>query len=202
ASDNGLSPLDVAMQVAIPEFDGRLMTVPFSFKETQGAGGTPDGVARYVADPERAARVARIAVRQARLRSTPNRDKRVAVVLSNYPTKHSRIGNAVGLDTPASAVRLLDELTAAGYDTGDWADRGWDGDRLIHELIASGGFDTEFLTDEQLARNPSRVPAETYAQWFARLPEDLRAAITDAWGPPPGELYVHDGDLAFATLQL
>src|SRR5690606_9556973 len=73
ARATGLPPLAVAMQVAIPESDGRLMTVPFSFKETQGAGGTPAAVARYVADPERAARVARIAVRQARLRSTPSR---------------------------------------------------------------------------------------------------------------------------------
>src|SRR5690606_32839090 len=74
ASDNGLSPLDAAMQVAIPEFDGRLISVPFSFKETS------DGVATYVADPERAARVAGTAVRQARLRRLPNADKRVAIV--------------------------------------------------------------------------------------------------------------------------
>ena len=194
---DGLSPLDATMQVAIPEFDGRLISVPFSFKEADGAG-----VARYVADPERAGRVAGIATRLARLRHTPDADKRVAVVLSNYPTKHSRVGNAVGLDTPASAVRLLDALTAAGYDTGDWPQRGWDGDALIHALIAAGGFDSEFLTGEQLERNPARVPADRYAAWFARLPADLRDAVTRTWGPPPGELYVHDGDLAFATLEL
>ncbi|MGV9569832.1 cobaltochelatase subunit CobN, partial [Streptomyces nigra] len=65
-SDAALSPMDAAMQVAIPEFDGRLVTVPFSFKE-QG----PDDVPVYVADPERAARVAGIAVRHARLRHKP-----------------------------------------------------------------------------------------------------------------------------------
>src|SRR5918995_1244460 len=32
-SDAGLSPLDTAWQVAIPEFDGRIVSVPFSFKE-------------------------------------------------------------------------------------------------------------------------------------------------------------------------
>ena len=58
ARDAALTPMDAAMQVAIPEFDGRLITVPFSFKET-GA----DGIPVYVADPERAARVAGIAVR-------------------------------------------------------------------------------------------------------------------------------------------
>src|SRR5439155_3195179 len=85
ASDAALSPMDAAMQVAIPEFDGRLVTVPFSFKE-EGDGGVPV----YVADPERAARVAGIAVRHARLRHVPVADRRLAVVLSSYPTKHAR----------------------------------------------------------------------------------------------------------------
>ena len=66
-SDEGLSPLDVATQVAVPEFDGRLITVPFSFKEFDA-----DGLTVYVPDPERAARVAGIAVRHARLRHIPN----------------------------------------------------------------------------------------------------------------------------------
>ncbi|MEK8169162.1 cobaltochelatase subunit CobN [Streptomyces sp. M19] len=96
----GLSPLDAATQVAVPEFDGRLITVPFSFKEID-----EDGLPVYVADPERAARVAGIAVRHARLRHIPAADKRLALVLSAYPTKHARIGNAVGLDTPPAPSR-------------------------------------------------------------------------------------------------
>ena len=125
ASDGGLSPLDAAMQVAIPEFDGRIVGVPFSFKEPlEEAGGRTarhgaDQVMIYQADPERAARLATIATRLARLRRVPNRDKRVAIMLSNYPTKHARVGNAVGLDTPASAVRLLAAMRDAGYQVGD-----------------------------------------------------------------------------------
>ena len=111
ANDDGLSPLDAATQVAIPEFDGRIITVPFSFKEIDA-----DGLPLYVADPERAARVAGIAVRHARLRHIPAADKRIALMLSAYPTKHARIGNAVGLDTPASAVALLRAMGEAGYD--------------------------------------------------------------------------------------
>src|SRR5207302_3077077 len=83
ASNAALAPIDAAMQVAIPEFDGRLITVPFSFKE-QG----PDGIPRYAADPERSARLAGIAVRPARLARTPNAAKRVAIILSSHPTKH------------------------------------------------------------------------------------------------------------------
>ncbi len=91
ANDDGMSPLDVATQVAVPEFDGRIITVPFSFKEVDD-----DGLIAYVADPERCARVAGLAVRHARLRHIAAADKKVALIFSAYPTKHARIGNAVG----------------------------------------------------------------------------------------------------------
>ena len=194
-SDAGLSPLDAAMQVAVPEFDGRLITVPFSFKEDG-----PDGVPVYVADPERSQRIAGLATAYARLRSVPNADKRLALVLSSYPTKHSRVGNAVGLDTPASAVALLQALDAAGYDLGP--DVPTDGDALIHALIAAGGHDVEWLTEEQLRAAPARVPLATYQRWFAQLPQELRERVTEAWGPPPGSLYVDGAEIVLASLRL
>lgn len=194
-SDAGLSPLDAAMQVAIPEFDGRIVTVPFSFKRIDA-----DGLSVYAADPERAARVAGIAVRHARLRYVPNADKRVAVVLSSYPTKHSRVGNAVGLDTPVSAVRLLAALAEAGYHLGD-APPPDDGDALIHALIAAGGHDVEWLTPEQLAAAEARVPGETYRRWFDQVPAELRERMREHWGEPPGELYTDGGDLVLAGLR-
>ncbi|WP_040867139.1 cobaltochelatase subunit CobN [Nocardia exalbida] len=205
ANDDGLSPLDVATQVAVPEFDGRIITVPFSFKEFDA-----DGLSTYVPDPERAARVAGIATRYARLRHIPAARKRIAVMLSAYPTKHARIGNAVGLDTPASAIRLLTEMRAAGYDLGAPGEVPGlderDGDALIHALIAAGGQDPDWLTAEQLEGNPIRIGAATYAAWFDTLPGDLREAVVEAWGPPPGELYVDrssdpGGEIVIAALR-
>lgn len=203
-NDEGLSPLDAAGQVAVPEFDGRLITVPFSFKEID-----EDGLPAYVADEERAARVAGIAVRHARLRHIPNAAKRLALVLSAYPTKHSRIGNAVGLDTPASAVRLLRRLREEGYDFGDEVVPGLesgDGDELIHALIEAGGHDQEWLTEEQLARNPVRIPAADYKRWYATLPEELRSSVEEHWGPAPGEMFLDrsrnpEGDIVLAALR-
>ncbi|HET9258431.1 MAG TPA: cobaltochelatase subunit CobN, partial [Pseudonocardiaceae bacterium] len=196
ASDAALSPMDAAMQVAIPEFDGRLVSVPFSFKEPG-----PDGIPVYVADPERAARVAGIAVALARLRQVPAADKRLGIVLSAYPTKHARIGNAVGLDTPVSAVVLLRALAEAGYDLGELDVGALDGDTLIHQLIAAGGHDAEWLTEEQMAGAAIRVPAGRYAEWFADLPASLRESMVRAWGEPPGELYVSDGAIYVASLR-
>jgi cobaltochelatase CobN len=193
ASDAALSPMDAAMQVAIPEFDGRLITVPFSFKELG-----EDGIPVYAADPDRAARVAGIALRHAALKHKPNAEKKIAVVFTAYPTKHSRVGNAVGLDTPASAVRLLDALRGAGYRVADYPSGG---DELIHKLIAAGGHDVEWLTEEQLRAAPARVPLADYQRWFATLEPELREGILRHWGEAPGSLYVDNGDIVLAALQ-
>jgi cobaltochelatase CobN len=194
ASDDGLSPLDAATQVAIPEFDGRIITVPFSFKEID-----PDGLSIYVPDPERAARVAGIAVAHARLRHIPPAERRIVVMLSAYPTKHSRIGNAVGLDTPASTVALLAALRDQGYRVGQFTD--FDGDGLIHALIAAGGQDPDWLTEEQLAGNPVRINGGRYREWFATLPADLRGRMEQHWGAAPGELYVDNDDIVLAAMR-
>ncbi|MGZ4443186.1 MAG: cobaltochelatase subunit CobN [Nocardioidaceae bacterium] len=201
ASDDGLSPLDVATQVAVPEFDGRIITVPFSFKEVDG-----DGLPRYVSDPERCARVAGLAAAHASLRHVPPKDRKIALMLSAYPTKHARIGNAVGLDTPLSAIRLLKALREEGYAVGDvpgldHADETEGGNALIHALIAAGGQDEEWLTAEQMAGNPVRIPAATYRRWLGDLPAGLREAMEETWGPAPGALYVDGDDLVLATIR-
>ncbi|HXY66857.1 MAG TPA: cobaltochelatase subunit CobN [Mycobacterium sp.] len=201
-NDDGLSPLDVASQVAVPEFDGRIITVPFSFKEIDD-----EGLISYVADQERCARVAGLAIAHAQLRHVAPADKRVAVVFSAYPTKHSRIGNAVGLDTPASAVALLRAMQESGYQVGELPGvDAQDGDALIHALIERGGQDPDWLTDGQLAGNPIRVSANDYRAWFATLPVALAEAVQEHWGPPPGELFVDrsndpDGEIVVAAMQ-
>ncbi len=158
----GLTPIDVAMSVAIPEFDGRIISVPFSFKEIVDDGdelGAP--VTAYRTVPDRVERVAGLAARLAALRHVPNGDKRIAVVLSAYPTKKSRIGNAVGLDTPASVVDLLHALRDAGYRVDRIPD---DGDALMAEL-ADGAI-------------CGRWPAERYI---------APVSTTETWGPPEDE---------------
>jgi cobaltochelatase CobN len=215
-SDEGMTPLDVATQVAVPEFDGRIITVPFSFKQTD-----TDGLPHYVPDLERCRRVAEIAVNHARLRYIPPAERKIAIMLSAYPTKHSRIGNAVGLDTPVSLIRLLRAMRDAGYDlgapgvipgTGELAPVEGEsadttaGNALIHALIAAGGQDPEWLSSEQLNGQPVRIPTATYREWLAELPDDLVTAVTQAWGEAPGELFVDrsrnpDGEIVAATLQ-
>ncbi len=131
------------MNVALPEFDGRIITVPISFKETLAE------VVRYEPVPDRIARLAGLAARFAALRRKPNHQKRVAFVLTNSPGKAARIGNAVGLDAPASLMSVLRAMQEAGYEIGPLPA---DGDALIHALIDRCSYDETLLTAEQLTQ--------------------------------------------------
>ena len=199
-STNGLAPLDAATQVAIPEFDGRILGGVISFKERDGAD-SPVGVPvpHYVPDPERCARVARLAARHARLRHRPAEQRHVALLLTSFPTKHAKIGMAVGLDTPASALALLEALREDGMHV----ERPFEhGDELMRALIATGAHDPEFLTDEHLTASPLRMPVSTYLEWYATLPATLRSGIEERWGPPPGDRYLDGDDFVIAGLEL
>jgi cobaltochelatase CobN len=197
----GLAPVDVAMQVAIPEFDGRVVAVPFSFKEVVDDGddlGAPVSAYRTVGD--RARRAAGIAVRLAALRATPPASKRVAIVLSAYPTKRSRIGNAVGLDTPASVIVLLRALRDAGYGVGRIPA---DGDALMAELADGLTYDVAALSLAQVTQAAGRLDAVRYEHTFATLPDVLQNELANSWGEPPGHASVGaDGGLVFPGLDL
>jgi cobaltochelatase CobN len=212
-SARGLSPLDTAMNVALPEFDGRIITVPISFKETIDnnqqkqqnfiSAASPihstTRIVRYRPVQERIERVVWLALRFATLRRKLNAEKRIAIILTNSPGKAARIGNAVGLDAPASLMYLLEAMQAAGYHIKDMPASG---DELIHALIDRCSYDTELLTEEQLAQAAAHVPDKLYARWFADLPIHNQQGIQNRWGRPPGEAYVHDNAIALAGLTL
>src|SRR4029078_6078191 len=129
----------------------------------------------------------------------PAAERRVAWLLTSFPTKHAKVGMAVGLDTPASALRLFEAMRGDGMRVdAPFAP----GDELMHALIATGGHDAEFLTDDQLAGSPLRLPVDDYIAWYAELPASLRAAIEERWGPPPGDRYIDGADFIDAGLEL
>jgi cobaltochelatase CobN len=199
ASDAGLGPYDATSGVAIPEFDGRVIAPAFAFNEVVDDGDELGlSVRAYRTVPDRVARVAGIALRFARLARTPPTDRKVALVLSAYPTKRSRLGNAVGLDTPASAIAILDALADAGYDVLGYPH---DGDRLMARLADGLTYEAETLTAAQLDAAVGRLDGGRYAQWFATLPATARAEVEGAWGAAPGTHRMHDGALVFNGIE-
>ena len=201
-SNLGLGPIDTAMSVALPEFDGRIISVPISFKEeapADGSSGMAGRLQRYVPREDRVELVARLAIKQATLSLKPNSEKKIAVILSNYPTKDARIGNAVGLDTPNSAVLVLNALKDAGYLVTDIPETG---DELVHRIIERCSNDTDSLTEEQLRLAAGHVTTRQYADWFSTFPEDVAEELSRDWGEPPGQVYRTNGSLAIAGIDL
>jgi len=196
-SARGLNPLDAAMNVVLPEFDGRIITVPLSFKTK--ASGPSNELIEYEPVPDRVARIAQIASRFARLKRLNNSDKRIAFVFTNSNSKASQIGNAVGLDAPASLMRILQAMQAAGYNIGKLPESGT---ALIHELIDRCAYDNTYLTSEQLTHAVGRVSAAQYQAWFDDLPVEMQDKMTAQWGAAPGEAYVHDDHLGLAGIEL
>ena len=113
----GLSARDVAMNVALPEVDGRVLARAVSFKaEARFDALTECPIVAYAPRADRVAFTADLARAWIDLAAAPASERRIAVVLANYPNRDGRIGNGVGLDTPAGTVELLRALAAAGYD--------------------------------------------------------------------------------------
>ncbi|MBP0599433.1 cobaltochelatase subunit CobN [Herbaspirillum sp. LeCh32-8] len=193
-STRGMNPLDAAMNAVLPEFDGRIIGVPLSFKLADETGAV-----QYQALPDRVRRIAGLAQRFVRLRRTPNADKRIAFIFTNSNSKASQIGNAVGLDAPASLMNVLRALDADGYRIAGLPDSGT---ALIHELVDRCSYDDIILSEDQLRRAAARIPAARYAQWFAALPAALQAKMQRQWGEAPGEAYVHEDHLVIAGLDL
>jgi cobaltochelatase CobN len=181
ANSAGLSPRDVAMNVALPEFDGRIITTAVSFKNTLAHDpALQTEVVRYQPRPDRIEHVADLAANWARLRRTPAAERRVAILLANYPSKNARVGNAVGLDTPASLHRLLLALRAAGHDLGPELPR--DGQELIEAVIAASVQDAEFATAAAHTHSPGWVPADEYSRWLAEVVPGARDGLARQWG--------------------
>ncbi|MBB6144934.1 cobaltochelatase CobN [Silvibacterium bohemicum] len=173
-SRRGLNSLETAINVAIPEFDGRIITVPISFKE-RGTSGS-DGL--YVAHEERVDRVAGIAAGLAKLRRTPNSARRVAFVLTNSAAKASQVGGAVGLDTPASLLTTLHAMRSRRYTIDALPETS---DALMQRLLERGSYDDRHPLDPDHAEHFSRA---AYLKEFSAFPERSRRRMEDFWGQP------------------
>lgn len=167
-SARGLPPAETAMNVALPECDGRITGPPISFKESH----------RYVPDAERLGRLAGLAQKLVALRRQPVQERRVAIVLNNSGGKAQRVGSAVGLDVPASLLVLLRSLGDAGYVVGDLPASSA---ALMDELLARGSYDARHPLNEADAW---RFPRERYAEWFERQSQGFQDALSRRWGTP------------------
>ncbi len=191
---SGLSARDIAMNVALPEVDGRILSRAISFKgEAYFDEATQCPIATYQARGDRIDFVVSLATRWAALRSKQVGDRRVALVLANYPNKDGRLANGVGLDTPAATVGTLRSLREAGYavdglpaDAKDLMDR-----------IMTGP--TNWLTDRFDRAGGEYLDGDTYKKNFDSLPWGMKNQIATRWGEPEADpFWLPDGGFALS----
>ncbi len=178
AATRGLSPSDLAMNVALPEVDGRVFAGAISFKaETTRIDSLEYAPLRSEPHGDNVDFTARLAAAWAALRRETNARKRLAFVLSDYPAKGGRDGYAVGLDTFASMTEIALRLDAEGYDVGDLA-------------VAD-------LPRRVALRAGTGVTLARYCDGLAALSPSFVASLRARWGAPESDPDFVDGRFAF-----
>ncbi|HHI82620.1 MAG TPA: cobaltochelatase subunit CobN, partial [Rhizobiales bacterium] len=186
-SPQGLPARDLAMNVVLPELDGRIMTRAVSFKaDHHFHKSTQCRIITYEPVKDRTDFTAELAARWARLRGKKPKARKLAIILANYPNRDGRIGNGVGYDTPASTIAILKALKDNGYDTGKYPQNG---NALIRELQSGP-------TNAGLAGrpcSPCRLDVTQYLKFFVQLPEMIQQQVTQRWGAPQADPFVSNG---------
>jgi cobaltochelatase CobN len=192
----GLSPRDIAMNVALPEVDGRILTRAIAFKaEASFDAATECAITAWAADGERCDFVAKLAANWVKLRQTSPADKRVALVLANYPNRDGRLANGVGLDTPEATVHVLNLLREAGYAVENAPETS----AALMEMILAGP--TNWLTDRTERQGGERLALTDYLTHYRDLPYALRQKIEDQWGKPEADPYLDRQAFALSVLR-
>ena len=181
-STAGLAAKDLAMSVVLPELDGRIYAGVISFKADHlWHENTQCRIVTYKPVADRIQRVAELARNWARLRTTPPEQKRIAIILANYPNKDGRIANGVGYDTPASTINILKAIGVEAIPE--------NGNVLIEALQANR------------KNSAIRFSVQDYKKQFQSLPEKLQSEVAARWHKPEDDPFVRDGEfhLPFLT---
>jgi cobaltochelatase CobN len=191
----GLSPRDMAMNVVLPEVDGRIIGRMISGKTIQQFDlHLETNVVQYEPIADRIAFIADLASHWIRLRQTPTAERRIGLILANYPTRDGRLANGVGLDTPASCINILRSLQAAGYEISQIPKNG---DDLIRQLTSGITNDPE---GRELRSCYQSLSLRDYCTFFETLPPSVQDAMLTQWGKP--EQYAIEGYFGIPGLQL
>ncbi len=187
----GLATRDIAMNVALPEVDGRVLTRAISFKGSKRWDPLVEAdLVTHEPAEDRCQFVAELCSKWASLRRTPVNERRVGIILANYPNRDGRMGNGVGLDTPNGTLSVLRSLADEGYSISVPFK---DGDALIKFM---GDGPTNAATEGRDVRETFSL--DLYQRFFDSLPAAVRLAVTGRWGPIEDDPFFLKGRCAFA----
>ncbi|MFZ2471021.1 MAG: magnesium chelatase subunit H [Methanothrix sp.] len=195
SSEAGLSPLESIMAVIWPELDGCIEPIPCCAVQSVDRGEWQ--ASEVAALEERVCRIASRINSWIRLKRKNNKDKRLAIIIYNYPPGEENLGVASYLDVFASVSRLLQRLKDEGYNV-DLPQK------PLHEIFQNLGlFNSAFWQQpEKLLKSGFCLDEGSYMQFFSSLPQSMRRDVVQAWGEPPGRVMVARGRLLIPGVQL
>lgn len=180
--DFGLPPTDIAMNIALPEVDGKIISKVISFKEAVEKDTLTDSeVVSYVSNREGCEFVAQMAKAWLNLQNKTNSDKKIALVLPNYPNKNSRLANGVGLDTPQSTLQILAQLAQESYVLAP--DYPKTTNELINKLTNSVTNSLESINSLN-ERHAIKLDEVLFYKYYNQLSQGLRDTMEAQWGHP------------------
>ncbi len=216
ADPQGLTAKDLAMQVVLPELDGRHGMLLVGHKQDAvWHERTQCPLSAYAPDHDGIRRTVTLAKNWATLRATSRPQRRVAIVLANYPIRDGRLANGVGYDAPQSTVEILRTLADNGYCAsapspsplvGEGARRADEGS-FQSALPRDGNTLIEALQSGPTNAHPKRgegikLPLARYRDLFARLPARVQAEVTARWGDPAADPFARtDGAFHLPALR-
>ncbi|MBD8065546.1 cobaltochelatase subunit CobN [Devosia sp. PTR5] len=192
ADPQGLSAKDMAMYLVMPEVDGRIGGLLVGHKaDSVWHHRTQCPLSAYGPDHGGIRRAVDLAFNWTRLRATPRADRRVALILANYPIRDGRLANGVGYDAPESTVRMLMALETAGYGLAQGGREAIPmafGSADLIALLQSGPTNAQ----PQRGQSGAVLPLARYAELFAALPGEIRTTVTARWGDPATDPFVRE----------
>jgi len=168
SSELGLHPIQVALQVSLPEIDGAIEPIIYAGRE--GATG------RSVPLPDRVNMLADRALKWATLGSKPKIDKKIAITIFSFPPDKGNVGTAAYLDVFNSIKAVLQKLKEDGYDVGDAP---MDKEAIMESILN----DPEAKISSPELNVAYRMSTDEYYE-LTPYATDLE----ENWGPAPGNL--------------
>ncbi|WEK03123.1 MAG: cobaltochelatase subunit CobN [Candidatus Devosia phytovorans] len=198
ADSQGLSAKDMAMFLVMPEVDGRVGGLIVGHKsDAVWHERCQVPLTSYAPDHSGINRAVTLAQNWSRLRATPRADRKVAVVLANYPIRDGRLANGVGYDAPESTVRMLQALDGAGYSLSSphgevGAQRPSNHEGVPQDSAALIAALQSGPTNADPARgtSPAQLTLARYRTLFATLPQQIRDEVTARWGDAATDPFV------------
>ncbi|PIE77175.1 MAG: cobaltochelatase subunit CobN [Clostridiales bacterium] len=181
ANANGMNQIDYTLNLIMAEYDGQIHGQMVSSKEYIDVAGLP--VPRHIAYPPGVANMLDAAIKYAKLSSIDNGEKKLAIILHNYPAGDANIGTASGLDTMESLIVLLKRLKAEGFKVDTIYQ---DGAELLDALLTHGTNETRWVDVNDSDRNYFSYPLKDYLKWVDGIANgNIRAQIDKEWDDIP-----------------